>query len=147
MNPPRLPALARCPRVRLVFLCARQKHLFIKMNPLDFVTVTAAAPLTVWPADPIKHQLSRLYNHTLAPWFARLYLLGPTAIGCWGGLPAHEICSQLTGSPATFWQDHPTECERRISQHFTSYIVLADAILVLLLFMAAARAVMSRLLS
>lgn len=68
-------------------------------------------------------------THMVVEWLVlrplrTLFLLGPSWIGGYGGAEPSDICAQLTTSPARFWDNHPDECERIVSQKINSNLVV-----------------------
>jgi hypothetical protein len=62
-----------------------------------------------------------------------MYLLGPRFLGCWAGDSLFDICNSLTGTPATFWELHPVECEDLTERQIQSFQTLTDSILYVVL--------------
>ena len=58
-----------------------------------------------------------------------LFKLGPSWVGGYGGADPSDICAQLTTSPARFWDMHPDECERIVTQKIDSNIVVVTTAL------------------
>jgi len=70
--------------------------------------------------------LSRIYESTIVKWAARVYLAWK-----WTFANPEDICAGLTGSPASFWEKHPEECQDRIARDFTATLVLFEVALML----------------
>jgi hypothetical protein len=64
-----------------------------------------------------------LYEKTFVKWTARLYLAY-----FWKFAEPVDICAALTGSPASFWDQHILECEQRIAKDFYSFFVVAESL-------------------
>lgn len=65
----------------------------------------------------------------LVEWFVSaplrsLFHRGPTWLGGWQGRAEADICSEMTGSPATFWMAHATECGDMVEKKFQSFQIL-----------------------
>lgn len=54
-----------------------------------------------------------------------LFLLGPSALGCWHGRPLADVCAGITGVRAPFWEspDAAAECAAIIDTHVWAYLV------------------------
>lgn len=61
------------------------------------------------------------YEKTFVKWTARFYLAY-----FWKFAEPVDICAALTGSPASFWDQHILECEQRIAKDFYSFFVVAE---------------------
>jgi len=72
---------------------------------------------------------SRLYENTFVRWVQRLYLAWK-----WHFLDPPDVCAALTGSPASFWEQHLPECQDRISRDFTAWVVYAECLVLVLLY-------------
>lgn len=46
-----------------------------------------------------------------------LLLHGPALLGCWRGLPLHDVCAGLSGSPSDHWVHHAQECAALVDRH------------------------------
>jgi len=98
----------------------------LQLHPLGLLQQTSSWP--TWLSQPLTAVYQRLCVRPLA----RLYLLGPKALGFWQGAQPEQMCSTLTASPATFWTQSLTtrqECHRLIGVHFQSYLVLVETVL------------------
>ena len=73
--------------------------------------------------------LLRVYENTFVRWVQRLYLAWK-----WHFLDPPDVCAALTGSPASFWQHHLPECQDRISRDFTVWVVYAECLVLVLLY-------------
>jgi len=71
-----------------------------------------------------------VYENTFVRWVQRLYLAWK-----WHFLDPPDVCAALTGSPASFWQQHLPECQDRISRDFTAWVVYAECFILVLLYM------------
>ena len=57
----------------------------------------------------------------LEPHLRSLYRGGPclsiggVSVGFWEGAATHDVCARLTAHEATFWAQHPGECEQIVA--------------------------------
>jgi len=59
-------------------------------------------------AAPVKHTL----------------LHGPHILWCWRGMKHEDVCRDLTGVEAKFWESNPEQCEDVIDRHAWSFAVV-----------------------
>lgn len=71
----------------------------------------------------IRTVLYGIYQSVIVNPLSRLYLLG-----YWANSEQDKICYRITGVSEIDWSKHRTECEKVISNHFTSWIVIVETV-------------------
>lgn len=77
----------------------------------------------------------RVYDWLVWRPLRRLYLLGPTLLGFWGGQAEEDICAQVSRVPSTFWTGHYDECRALVDKRLQPFVVSIEmALYVVLLY-------------
>ncbi len=88
------------------FVTDTLRHIFFQTNPFDFLD--RFLPFQTLVLQPL----------------ARLYILGPTWLGMWGGRSPHDICAQITQTNSKVWMRNEMECFHIISKAFYSHVIV-----------------------
>lgn len=75
-----------------------------------------------------------VYEALLGAWLRELYMDGPRAFGCWGGLSHAEVCARLTpASEARDWIDvgnvPSAACVAMVERSYHSFVVCVHVLL------------------
>ena len=68
----------------------------------------------------------------LEPHLRSLYRGGPclsiggVSVGFWEGAATHDVCARLTAHEATFWAQHPGECEQIVARKEAAFVIGAE---------------------
>jgi hypothetical protein len=92
-------------------------------NPLE---ILESSSVWKWASNVTR----KIYEVVVLRSLASLYMYGPRIgdVGFWQGKKPETICSHLTMSPDDFWIRNMEECQRIISQHFSSWVILFEII-------------------
>lgn len=84
---------------------------------------------------------SWIYFHTFEYPLRQLYRNGPElkGWGFWGGKKVYDICGELSGVTAQFWQDNPEACEELVVRHTNSFVTGATFLAYVLIICSASQ--------